>query len=366
MKNVDGMTDANLLFEFDFYSFWAAGRVALDGGNPYDPAAMHSAQLLTGWPPEWQTHKFPYPPWALLYFLPFALLPFWLAQPVWVAATVFVLFHSAQIAEEFLAEKFGLKRLSLIGLVSVLLLFPPTLRIVLLGQSSFITAYALLLALKYRQMPIMAGMLLSITTIKPQQFMPWYAALFAGQLFSGNVKQLNGFILGSLLQLLLASLLISHPITEYLTFLSIYGEELRGYPVCTLPHFLEQGFAFANFRKLFMLGALLGGAVLGALIRPSTTSMYLIGLPLALLISPYHWLHDLASLLLPFMFIAKQRSVGSIALLIVVGLAGLLAMLSIESEALTAPLTLLILITALWYQRNALGPAHRTLTPLLD
>ncbi len=62
----------------DFETCWGASRVAAQGGNPYDPDAIAGA---LGRP---SALAFPYPPIALLLFLPLALLPTGAAGLAWL------------------------------------------------------------------------------------------------------------------------------------------------------------------------------------------------------------------------------------------------------------------------------------------
>ncbi len=77
----------------DFVQYWAAGRVSLLGGNPYDPA-----QLL---PWQHQAGRTTYvsgtatmvwnPPWAMLLLMPFAALPYPTARILWFGVSFVLL-----------------------------------------------------------------------------------------------------------------------------------------------------------------------------------------------------------------------------------------------------------------------------------
>ena len=64
----------------DARTYWAAGRLMVDGGDPYHPSGPFMPYV--------------YPPWLLPIFLPWALLPWDVAWFVWRGATVLGLFWS--------------------------------------------------------------------------------------------------------------------------------------------------------------------------------------------------------------------------------------------------------------------------------
>lgn len=77
----------------DFIGFWAAGRILLAGGNPYDPAqfkAMHDLVGSTGLeivPSGW---GFGYPLATAIATLPFAVLPVPFSAPLWLLSQLVV------------------------------------------------------------------------------------------------------------------------------------------------------------------------------------------------------------------------------------------------------------------------------------
>lgn len=75
----------------DFTVYWTAARLWLDGG---DPSAFSALQAVS---PEAVGGPFAYPAWAVLAFLPWALLPFGLAKAVWACATGLLLATGAAV-----------------------------------------------------------------------------------------------------------------------------------------------------------------------------------------------------------------------------------------------------------------------------
>ncbi len=72
----------------DFYTFWVAGRAALQGQNPYSAEVTLQSQIgILGRParPGEDQLAFAYPPYSLLVLLPVLWLPFDWAQAAWLA-----------------------------------------------------------------------------------------------------------------------------------------------------------------------------------------------------------------------------------------------------------------------------------------
>lgn len=71
----------------DFAEQWAAGRMAVEGGHPYDPATWREgAARLAGRASD--AAVFVYPPYVTLALVPLALLPLPVAATVWVGTSL--------------------------------------------------------------------------------------------------------------------------------------------------------------------------------------------------------------------------------------------------------------------------------------
>lgn len=91
--------------ERDFHCMWLAGRIAVNGGDPYDPVQYQAAtsegrpaaEALVACGP-----RFPYPPWTTLAFAPLGALPLPIAATLWIslliAATVLGIGWAWQLA----------------------------------------------------------------------------------------------------------------------------------------------------------------------------------------------------------------------------------------------------------------------------
>ncbi|MFO0797208.1 MAG: glycosyltransferase family 87 protein [Gemmataceae bacterium] len=71
----------------DFVEYWAAARLTLTGGNPYDPEQLLPLQVAAGRATDEAVMMWN-PPWALAVVLPLGLLPAREAQLLWLAANL--------------------------------------------------------------------------------------------------------------------------------------------------------------------------------------------------------------------------------------------------------------------------------------
>jgi len=71
-----------VLYGMDFRGYYAAARVLLAGGNPYDyQQVAHVLLEITG---EMGNNPYYYPPWFAWFFIPFVVLPFQIARAAWM------------------------------------------------------------------------------------------------------------------------------------------------------------------------------------------------------------------------------------------------------------------------------------------
>jgi alpha-1,2-mannosyltransferase len=139
----------------DFAAFWTSAKLALDGraDDAYGEPERAALVALLG-PGNYA--PFFYPPTALLFWLPFALVPFGTAAVLWLTAT------GAAYATAIRAILKG-------GSIVPAIAFPAVLVCALFGQNSLFSA-ALLggSAATLDRYPVIAGVLLGVLTYKPQ------------------------------------------------------------------------------------------------------------------------------------------------------------------------------------------------------
>ncbi len=157
--------------EWDFTLFWVAGRLALlrDFTDIFAFANFHN-YILRNFHYDPGLSPFAYPPPALLLFTPLALLPLPFAYALWVAAGTVALVAALRIAGLAWAGCF------------FVLLSPPFLYNLLLGQNGAFTAALLISALTLAgRGPVRAGGFAALLFIKPQMALLLPAAWAGGR-----------------------------------------------------------------------------------------------------------------------------------------------------------------------------------------
>lgn len=172
--------DRTLLRPYDFVEYWTTGRLLLDGANPYDPdrlvpmqKAMHDgvAKAVMMWNP----------PWTLALVVPFASLPWRLAQFLWLAVQMGALLVSADLLWRMYGGPLRYRWVAF----AIALTFAPSLFLLLMGQISGLPLLGLVCFLWFLRNDrlILAGCLASMTAIKPH-----HLALFALILFLEGLR----------------------------------------------------------------------------------------------------------------------------------------------------------------------------------
>ncbi len=189
----------------DFASYWVGVKDMLQGTDPYRlRTTLEIQNLVYGGPAMGEDPMlFSYPAWLFLIFVPFSLLPYQLASVIWVGVLLWAVLNLLKSLAAFAGgNNFWKESLWFLGLVIGSL--PFIIISVMKGQLGCLSLLALFGAYQLRkQNPLLAGMILSITLIKPTvTVVP--AAIFLGwALFRKNWRLLAGF--AGLITVLLAS-----------------------------------------------------------------------------------------------------------------------------------------------------------------
>jgi hypothetical protein len=78
----------------DFVEYWAAGRLNVSNGNPYDPTEIKTLQTKVGLPDEYIIMMWN-PPWTLTFVMPFSLLDYPVSRTLWLLLNLFLVFFAA-------------------------------------------------------------------------------------------------------------------------------------------------------------------------------------------------------------------------------------------------------------------------------
>lgn len=150
----------------DHLARWTAGRMVVDGqtSSLYDPALQSTVQSAQG---ATALSWFVSPPYVALAFVPFGLLPYAVSAVLWTLVSMGLLLWSMR-ALSALHPAFGALRRR--GVLLIVVSCQPVLELVGAGQDSVVVLAAMVLGatLLTRGSPAVAGLVLSLTAIKPQ------------------------------------------------------------------------------------------------------------------------------------------------------------------------------------------------------
>ena len=148
----------------DFSSFYAAGRLALNGQSPFDQALLHHMQQdLFG--KDTPYYSFSYPPIFLLIMAPLANLPYWAALAIWQGLGL-SLYVTAMLR---LKHRYGAMLGDAALYLAAALAFTATFVNLTHGQNGFLSAGLVALALSFLdENDVLAGICFGLVAFKPQ------------------------------------------------------------------------------------------------------------------------------------------------------------------------------------------------------
>jgi len=279
----------------DFLSFWAAGRLALQG----------RAALAYNIPVHWAVENsvvrmgallpFPYPPPFLAIVAPFALVPYGLAFILWlILCSGYYAFASSRIVP-----------------LSFAFAFPPVCINLLIGQTGFLTAGTLILGLGFSTSnPWVAGAVLGLMVMKPQLALLLPIAMLAGR----EWRVIAGAVLSATVLLLLGLLLFGPASYEgFFNILPHYLGFMRENRVAW--HELASPFAFARFVGVPQAQAIwvqMASAIVAASLTARAWALRLdervpILAAATALVSPYFFTYDALLLIIPIGWVLREQ-----------------------------------------------------------
>jgi hypothetical protein len=301
------------VYKGDFILFYTGGKYLLANrlDDLYDFAGQQIFQLQTLRLEAAQFTPFNHPPFATVFYAPFAMAGFEWGLLLWSAAGLLALWLAWRLLQQELP---ALAKHSPFGLTLLSFCFYPTIAWILANQNSAFTflIYTITYVQLRRRRDLAAGATLGLLLYKPQLALTLVFILAV----KARLKAVTGFLLTSGLLIAVGFLLSPRAMSEYLRVLPQIAELpfLPGYPIEKMHNFY--GFSVLLLSNLFsrrvvefvaaslMVGGLL---VVGAWWRtvpwqPATRQWNLSlasTLALGLLISPHLMVYDLMVLLLP-------------------------------------------------------------------
>jgi hypothetical protein len=178
----------------DYLEYWAAGRLNLNGQNPYSPALLRELQQAAGLEVDMAIVMWN-PPWTLTLVMPFGLFEPRPGQILWILLQlVFVLFCADRLWLKFGGDSHQRWLGWLLGVS-----FAPTAFLLGTGQ---IAGFCLLgltgFLLFEKKHPLVAGMFAALTAIKPHLLVVFAVLLIREGFRSGHGRKilLGGLIVG--------------------------------------------------------------------------------------------------------------------------------------------------------------------------
>jgi hypothetical protein len=211
----------------DFYPRWRGSRAfILEGRDPYSDEVTSEIQ--------WGMYgrlarededqvAFAYPLYVLLFVLPFALLPYPLAQACWISGLVVATL--AALILTIRALHWQPPPVALLGLGLWVVLFYPSLRSIILGQFSIMILALIALAVwaLHRGNPSLAGCSLALTTVKPQMVFLIVPFLLSSAWVRGYRRAVVSFFSTMAILIVVTSAVLPTWIPSFLSGLVSYG-----------------------------------------------------------------------------------------------------------------------------------------------
>ena len=210
----------------DFYPRWRGTRALfLDGQDPYSAEVTLQIQMdMYGRPARDEEDQvaFAYPLYVAFLVLPFALLPYPLAQASWLSALVLAALGTLIVILRTL--DWNPRPVVLIGLALWSVLFYPTARSIILGQISIVVLAAVALALwaLERGHDALAGCLLALATVKPQMIFLIVPFLLLVSLRRGAYRTVAAFLFAMAVLALLSFIVLPTWIQSFVAGLGSY------------------------------------------------------------------------------------------------------------------------------------------------
>ncbi len=335
-------------YQMDFISYWAAGKLGLQGQAPsaYDVLAHHAVQKQAF--PEVGAIPFGYPPAFLLLAAPFALFPYPVAAVAWVILT----WGAYAVAVRLWAPRAFWLAMAM----------PPLLINAITGQAGFLIAALFIAGMALLpKRPLLGGILLGLIVLKPQLGLVLPLALAAGRewrAFAGAALSSVGLLLIGLLvfgwqsyqawlgNAHLYSAVVADGLAGWQRMASVYAA-LRLDGLGAAPAWIAQGavglLAVAVTALLWRRTADPGARAASLAAATALATPYLFGYDTLLLIMPLAWL------------VARGRNPVLLAACWGIMMFGLMQALDWAHGPNLSPLAPIILLALTWREAQSLG-----------
>jgi Glycosyltransferase family 87 len=209
---VMGLSDRNAA-QRDFISYWAAGSLAVHGGNPYDPEAVRQLEVGVGRAPGAMVLVMRNPPVALPLVAPLGFLSPKAALIAWLILLIGSFGASIWLLWQMHGRPGNSYHLMAIG-------FAPALACLMAGQFGVFLLLGVVLFLYFEQRrPALAGAALLLCAFKPHLFVPVAIALALWVVTARKWRVAAGFAGTAAAALGIALSIDPQALTQYVSFM---------------------------------------------------------------------------------------------------------------------------------------------------
>jgi hypothetical protein len=231
----------------DFISSWAAGRLLVQGRNPYDGEQVLAVQRTANWTKD-IPYRVWYPPWAMPILGVFGLLPYTSGRFLWYLVNIAACLASADLLWRYFRGPPQLRAVVL----PLIFTFWPAVIAIRTGQISALVLLGVVgfLALGERRRWLAAGACLPLVAIKPQLLHLFWIAVLLWSLRGRRWPVLAGAAASTLLLTAVATAADPPVISQ---FLYMATHEAPQAPASTLGTLLRMLVAMATGAQHFWL-----------------------------------------------------------------------------------------------------------------
>ena len=211
--------DINWLSADDYLGYWAAGKVSINGGNPYDPMQLIKFQNEVGWPDDEAVIMWS-PPWTLPVMMMFSLFSYPISRTIWLVASVILVFISTNTLWKLYHGSERLRWASWLAGFT----FLPVLDAFKKGQTGFLNLLGVVGFLYFlnAKKPWLAGISLALLVVKPHISYLFLIGVFIWAIHQRAWRILTSFTLTIIVSILLSWMANPDVIEQYLLAVRSY------------------------------------------------------------------------------------------------------------------------------------------------
>jgi hypothetical protein len=204
--------DRQIVARRDFIVYWATGQQLVHHQNPYDPDALNKIERDAGFKGG-ASYYMRNTPWALPFAIPLGFFGTQASALPWSLVMLGLLIASVRMLWRIFGPPGSY--LDWLGYC-----FPPALFCVLLGQTSVILLFGLVLFLRYHKLhPFWAGSALWLCTIKPHLFLPFALVLLIWIFVTRSFRILGGALCAMTAGAGITTLVDPHAFAQYVHYM---------------------------------------------------------------------------------------------------------------------------------------------------